>query len=179
MGCRHSSVDSSASSILPPRVRVPSTQSILLHLYSSNCMFVTCIGIWTKRYRDWPIFKIKNHCSATHHLPPQIIFKPVHFSFTSREALILETSCSTCSNAHSKYSECSLALDNPFNCSSFYSLSTKWTSARTLGNEFIGVIATFWNLIFFLKMCLRIGYFVFKSWSVFSKVYRCQCLHWT
>ena len=78
-----------------------------------------------KKMPDWPIFKIKNHCSATHHHPPQIIFKPVHFSFTSREALILETSCSTCSNAHSKYSECSLALDNPFNCSSFYSLSTK------------------------------------------------------
>ena len=33
LGCRHSSVDLSAPSILPPRVRVPSTQSNLLSIY--------------------------------------------------------------------------------------------------------------------------------------------------
>ena len=33
MGCRHGSVDSSVPSILPPRVRVPSTPSMLLSIY--------------------------------------------------------------------------------------------------------------------------------------------------
>ena len=32
-GCRHSSVDSSAPTILPPQVRVPSTPSMLYHLW--------------------------------------------------------------------------------------------------------------------------------------------------
>ena len=32
-GCRHSSVDSSAPSILPPRIRVPSTSSMLFSIY--------------------------------------------------------------------------------------------------------------------------------------------------
>ena len=61
--CRHSSVDSSAPSTLLPRVRLPSTPSMLFSIYkkSSNCIFVAWIGMWKerksiKRGRDWPIF---------------------------------------------------------------------------------------------------------------------------
>ena len=44
-GCRHSSVDSSAPSIQPPRVRVPSIPSMLF----SNYIFVIWIGMWKER----------------------------------------------------------------------------------------------------------------------------------
>ena len=46
LGCRHSSVDSSTPSILPPRVRVPSTPSMLL---SINILFVSCRKDETKQ----------------------------------------------------------------------------------------------------------------------------------
>ena len=54
-GCCHSSVDSSAPSILSPHVRVPSTSPTLLWIY------ILIVSFWkdkkTKRGRDWPIFK--------------------------------------------------------------------------------------------------------------------------
>ena len=39
MGCRHSSVESSAPTILPPRVRVPSMPSTLFHLF---VLYLSC-----------------------------------------------------------------------------------------------------------------------------------------
>ena len=38
-GCRHSSVESSAPTILPPRVRVPSMPSTLFHLF---VLYLSC-----------------------------------------------------------------------------------------------------------------------------------------
>ena len=61
MGCRHSSVGSSVPSILPPRVQLPSTPSLLL---SSIVKFVLYLSLHCeknenkqKRGRVWPIFK--------------------------------------------------------------------------------------------------------------------------
>ena len=47
--CRHSLVDSSSPSILPPVVRVPSTLSHFFNLYCSNCIFVIWIGMRIER----------------------------------------------------------------------------------------------------------------------------------
>ena len=41
-GCRHSSVDSSALAILPPRVRVPSTQSMLVSIIVKFVLYLSC-----------------------------------------------------------------------------------------------------------------------------------------
>ena len=66
-GCRHSSVDSSALSIMPPRVQLPSTPSMLL---SFIVKFVLYLSLRCeknenkpKRGRVWPIF-LKNYSSA-------------------------------------------------------------------------------------------------------------------
>ena len=65
-GCRHSSVDSSAPSILLPRVQVPSTPSMLLSIYIDLCHEEKTkinkkagIGPFFKRKRPewvWPTF---------------------------------------------------------------------------------------------------------------------------
>ena len=52
-GCRHSLLDSSVPSILPPWVWVPNTQSVLLSIYIDLC-HVEKTNI-NKRARDWPI----------------------------------------------------------------------------------------------------------------------------
>ena len=39
-GCRHSSVDSSAPSILPPQVQVPSTPSMLFSIYIVQIVYL-------------------------------------------------------------------------------------------------------------------------------------------
>ena len=46
MGCRHSSVDSSAPSILPPRFE---SQAHHLRLYCANCIFVIWVGKWKEQ----------------------------------------------------------------------------------------------------------------------------------
>ena len=61
-GCRHSSVDSSAPSILPPWVRVPSTPSMLFfNVYSSNFIFVN----WIRMRKEW---KCKKRPGLAHFL---------------------------------------------------------------------------------------------------------------
>ena len=42
LGCRHSSVNSSAPTILPPRVRVPSTPSMLLSFIVTFVLYLSC-----------------------------------------------------------------------------------------------------------------------------------------
>ena len=59
-GCRHSSVDSSAPSILPPPGQVPNAPSTLLSIYVDLC-HVETTKISQKRCRDWPIFNNKKH----------------------------------------------------------------------------------------------------------------------
>ena len=60
-GCRHSSVDSSEPSILPPQARVPSTPSryAFINLYL-NCVMWKRRKINWKRGQDWPI----KNCNA-------------------------------------------------------------------------------------------------------------------
>ena len=41
LGCRHNSVDSSAPSILPPQVRVPSTPSMLFSIYIVQTVYLS------------------------------------------------------------------------------------------------------------------------------------------
>ena len=68
-GCRHSSVDLSTSSILPPRILVPSTPSMLLSIY---IWFVSCrkdenkqkeagIGPFKKDYTYFRLFLFSVH----------------------------------------------------------------------------------------------------------------------
>ena len=57
MGCRHSSVDLSAPSILPPRVWVPITLSMLLSIYILNCIIWKRREYKHKRDRDLELFK--------------------------------------------------------------------------------------------------------------------------
>ena len=57
-GCRHSEVDSSATTILQPRVRVPSTLSTLLSLKSNLC-YICCVKNTENKQKSgrvWPIF---------------------------------------------------------------------------------------------------------------------------
>ena len=61
VGSSHSSVDSLAPSILPPRVRVPSTSTMLYSIY----IWIDSFGkdkTDMKRGRDWPIFVKKTCC---------------------------------------------------------------------------------------------------------------------
>ena len=52
-GCHHSSVDSSAPSILQPRVQVPWTPSTLFfNLHCSNCLLAIWIGMWKKENKQ-------------------------------------------------------------------------------------------------------------------------------
>ena len=57
-GCRHSSVDSFAPTILPPRVWVPSTPSMLLSFIVKFVLYLSCEKnkIKQKRGRVWPNF---------------------------------------------------------------------------------------------------------------------------
>ena len=48
-GCRHSSVDSSASSILPPQVRVPSSPPMLLPI---KVKFVICLSLHCEQNKN-------------------------------------------------------------------------------------------------------------------------------
>ena len=65
MGCRHSSVDSSAPSILPPQVRVPSTVSSLFSIYTVQIVYLSlgleCEKNEINRGWGWPIKKILRH----------------------------------------------------------------------------------------------------------------------
>ena len=55
MGCRHSSVEQSAPTILPPRVRIPSKPSkLLFHLQSNLCYICHCIVKRTKINKKRP-----------------------------------------------------------------------------------------------------------------------------
>ena len=60
VGCRHSSVDSSAPSILPPRVRVPSTPSMLFLIYICHLNWNVKGTKINKKRPGWPIFLIIN-----------------------------------------------------------------------------------------------------------------------
>ena len=61
LGCRHSSVDSSAPSIMPPRVRLPSTPSMLLSFIVKFVLYLSLLCEKNenkpKRGRVWPILK--------------------------------------------------------------------------------------------------------------------------
>ena len=68
---RHSPVDSSAPSILPPQVRVPSTPSMLFSIYKVQTVSFSiefeCEKNENKQKRsqDWAIFlKKRNHCAV-------------------------------------------------------------------------------------------------------------------
>ena len=56
VGCRHSSADSSALSILPPRVRVPSTPSMLFSIYICHLNWNVKRTKINKKRPGWPIF---------------------------------------------------------------------------------------------------------------------------
>ena len=66
-GCRHSSVDSSAPTILLPRVRVPSTSSTLFHLqYLCYIFHVKRMKIKQKEARFGPFFKKRIQTGVDH-----------------------------------------------------------------------------------------------------------------
>ena len=61
-GCRHSSVDSSAATILPPWVRVPSTSSTILSFIVKFVLYLSCEKNENKQKygRVWPFKNIFN-----------------------------------------------------------------------------------------------------------------------
>ena len=81
LGCRHSSVNSSTPSILPPWVQIPSTLTMLL---SNNIWIVTCRNDENKQ-TEAGIGALKNNFEATNALSTKLVFS---FFFSSRTAVI-------------------------------------------------------------------------------------------
>ena len=88
-GCRHRSVDSSAPSILPPRVWVPSTPSTYAWIY--------ILIVWCWKYKKRPglaiflkkLTKIGNGQLMSDFLPPSIIRWTEHFFVVQRKLINL------------------------------------------------------------------------------------------
>ena len=82
VGSSHSSVDSLAPSILPPRVRVPSTSTMLNSIY----IWIDSFGkdkTDMKRGRDWPIF-VKKPTAVLSRLLYSIFFLSLSLCYATK-----------------------------------------------------------------------------------------------